>query len=58
MKFQGHKGDLHFIFNIELPKPNTSNLRAVLEESEYSLKVPQATEKSDTFVRLIDITNL
>jgi len=58
MKFQGHKGDLHFIFNIELPKPNTSNLRAVLEESEYATKVPVEAEKSEGFARLIDITNL
>lgn len=59
MKFQGHKGDLHMYFNIELPEPNTPNLRASLEESTYTVKTQEKQDVESTeFKRLIDVTTL
>jgi len=57
MKFQSHKGDLHLFFQIELPLANTPNLRAVLEEAEYTTSIPEHSS-SEEFRRLIDVTTL
>jgi DnaJ-class molecular chaperone len=57
MKFQGHRGDLHLFFTIELPVSSTPNLRATLENVKYTTQIPSEPTNNE-FQRLIDITTL
>lgn len=55
MKFQGHRGNLHIIFNITLPNPNLNNLRATLEQDYH--KFDETNNESNSFSRLIDVSS-
>jgi DnaJ-class molecular chaperone len=53
MNFQGQRGDIHIYFEIELPSPNTTNLRSTLE-SVYQIK---SEEEPEGFKKIINVGN-